>query len=121
MKIEVKYNIGDNIRYIERKQHDVYVECPCCRGKGWILGADEETYECPRCEGYAEVYDGTEEILEEKTGTIQTFHVSYDSEIECYHGKPWIYYTTPHSLYRIMQDDVIEKVYSEEEQMAYSE
>lgn len=121
MKIEVKYNIGDNIRYIQRTPHAVYVECPCCGGEGWIFGADKKIYDCPNCEGFGKICEKEIESEEEKTGTIKTFAVSYNSEMECYHGKPWIYYTTPQSLYRIMQDDIIEKIYSEEEQMAYSE
>lgn len=121
MIIDVKYNPGDNIRYIERKQHEVYGPCPCCDQTGKITGADGEKYECPNCEGSGEVYEGMIESEEEKTGTIKTFAVSYNNEMECYHRKPWIYYTTPQSSYHIMQDDIIEKIYSEEEQLAYSD
>lgn len=112
MIIDIKYNLGDNIRYIERKQHEVYGPCPCCDQVGEIIGADGEKYECPNCEGSGKVYEGMIESKKEKTGTIKAFAVSYNSEMECYHGKPWIYYITPHSSYHIMQDDIIEKIES---------
>ena len=113
MIIDIKYNIGDNIRYIERKRREVYGPCPCCDQTGEIIGADGEEYECPNCDGSGRVYKETIKTEEEKTGTIKTFVVSYNSEMECYHGKPWIYYTTPHSSYHIMQEDVIGKVISD--------
>lgn len=115
MIIDVKYNLGDNIRYIERKRHETYGPCPCCNQVGEIIGVDGKKYECPNCGGSGEVFEGMIESKEEKTGTIQSFIVSYHSDMECYHEKPWIYYTTPHSSYHIMQDDIIEKVYSKEE------
>lgn len=115
MIIDIKYKPGDNIKYIERQLHEVYGSCPCCNQTGEIIGADGKKYECPNCEGSGKVYEKTIESEEEKTGTIKAFTVNYDSRMECYHGKPWIYYTTPHSSYHIMQEDIIEKVYSEEE------
>ena len=40
MIIDVKYNLGDNIRYIERKRHVTYGPCPCCNQVGEIIGVD---------------------------------------------------------------------------------
>ncbi len=113
MIINVKYDIGDTIKYIERKKQYVYGSCPCCNRAGEITGVDGEKYECPNCKGSGKVYKEMIESKEEKTGTIKTINVSYSSEMECYHGKPWIYYTTPHSSYHIMQEDVIEKIISD--------
>lgn len=121
MIINVKYDIGDTIRYIEKKRNYVYGSCPCCNKTGEITGADGEKYECPNCKGSKKVCKGITESEEEKTGTIKTINVSYDSGMECYHGKSWIYYTTPHSSYHIMQEDIIEKIVSDQDKLAYSD
>ena len=83
MMIDVKYNIGDSIRYIEKTSHPVWGCCPCCEGEKYIIGADGEQYECPKCEG---------------NGTVDS-----------YHGKPNIYYTIPQSFYHIQQEDILGK------------
>ena len=122
MIIEVKYNVGDSIRYIERKNHEVWGPCPCCDGFKYITGADGEKYECPVCEGKGQVLEGELESEEEKTGTISSIHVIYDSN---YHGRagrePWVYYNIPQDRYNIDQKDIIERIFTEEEQLAYSD
>ncbi len=109
MIIEVKYDIGDNIEFIERCGHEVYGPCPCCGKKGYIVGEDGEEYDCPVCKGAKTICEGTIKTEEKKTGTIKSFRVKYDSDMECYE-KPWIYYNIPQSTYNIAQEDVIRKI-----------
>ena len=45
MIIDVKYNLGDNIKYIERKEYEDYGSCPCCNQTGEIIGVDGEKYD----------------------------------------------------------------------------
>lgn len=116
MIIEIKYNVGDSIRYIERRTHEVWGSCPCCDKSGYIIGADGEKYDCPNCEGKGQVFEGDLESEEEKTGTISSMHVVYDSNYFGRRGRePWIYYNIPQSNYNINQDDVIERIFTEEE------
>lgn len=115
MIIEVKYNIGDSIRYIERKDHITWKPCLCCDKNGYIVGADGEKYDCPVCEGRGRVEGEIKTEEEEKTGTIKTIHVHFDSEMASFHGKPDIYYTTPQSIHHIDQEDIIERIFTEEE------
>ena len=110
MTIDVKYNIGDRIQYIEKKFHEVWENCPCCNGKKYIIGADKEKYECPNCEGHGKVYERNEPVEEEKAGTIKTIHVYYDSDMDSYHGRPRIYYTISRSVHHIQQEDILGKI-----------
>lgn len=116
MIIEIKYNVGDSIRYIERKTHEVWGPCTCCDGSGYITGFDGEKYDCPNCEGKGQVFEGELESEEEKTGTVSSVHVVYDSNYYGHRGKkPWIYYNIPQNHYNINQEDVIERIFTEEE------
>lgn len=108
MIIDVKYNIGDNIRYIEKISYPVWKLCPCCNGKKYIIGADEEKYRCPKCEGNGQVHEEDTSIEKEKTGTIKTIHIHYNSD--SYYDKPSIYYTIPQSVYHIQQEDILRKI-----------
>lgn len=108
MIINVKYDIGDTVRYIEKIIDPVWEPCPCCNGKKYIIGADKEKYQCPNCEGEGKVEGEDAFVEKEKTGTIQTIHVYYNSG-SCY-DKPSIYYTIPQSVYQIQQEDILEKL-----------
>ena len=110
MTIDVKYNIGDSIRYIEKISHLVWDLCSCCKGEKYIIGADGEQYECPKCEGNGKIRKENLNVEDEKTGTIKSIHIHYDSDISSYHGKPDIYYTIPQSFYHIQQADVLGKI-----------
>lgn len=107
MTIDVKYNVGDNIRYIEKIFHPVWDRCSCCKGEKYIIGADEKQYECPKCKGNGKVCEGGLNVEDKKTGTIKSIHIRYDSNID---GKPNIYYTIPQSVYHIQQEDILEKI-----------
>ena len=110
MTIDVKYNIGDSIRYIEKISYPVWDLCSCCKGEKYIIGADGEQYECPKCAGNGKVHEGDLNIEDEKTGTIKSIHIHYDSDMDFYHGKPDIYYIVPQSAYHIQQEDVLRKI-----------
>ena len=111
MTIDVKYNVGDNIRYIKENFYPVWEPCPCCDGKKYIIGADERKYQCPNCEGHGKVMmEDDMRTEEEKTGTIDSVHVTYDSNMDSYHGKPNIFYTIPQSVYHIPQENVLGKI-----------
>ena len=110
MKIEIKYNIGDVIKYKHKILHEVFEPCTCCDGVGKIIGADGDVYLCPKCEGNKSVKVGELEEEIEKEGTINRILINYDSMMECYHGKPWIYYNVPQNTYNIMQEDIIGKI-----------
>ena len=109
MTIDVKYNIGDSIRYIEKISHPVWDLCSCCKGEKYIIGADGEQYECPKCEGNGKIRKENSNVEDEKTGTIKSIHIHYDSDMDSYHGKPNIYYTIPQSVYHIQQEDILGK------------
>lgn len=110
MTIDVKYNIGDNIRYIKKISHPIWELCSCCNGKKYIIGADGEQYECPNCDGDGKIHEGDLNIEDEKTGIIKSIHIHYDSDMESYHRKPNIYYTIPQSVHHINQEDILEKI-----------
>lgn len=110
MKIDTKYNIGDNIRYIEKISRPIWSCCPCCEGKKYIIGADGEQYECPKCDGNGKIPEESLNVENKKTGTIKSIHIHYDSDIGSYHGKPNIYYTIPQSIYHIRQEDILERI-----------
>lgn len=108
MIINVKYDIGDSIRYIEKIYDPVWELCPCCKGKKYIIGADKEKYQCPKCKGNGRVHEEGTSVEKEKTGTIEAIHVHYNSD--CYHDKLSIYYTIPQSVYHIQQEDILGKI-----------
>lgn len=112
--INIKYDVGDNIRYIERKRKPILIDCPCCGGSGKIIGKDGNLYDCGECEGQGKYHvDSWEEELCEKTGTICRVSVRYDTSMSSFYGKAEIYYNVPHSTKNISQDDVIERIESE--------
>ena len=117
--INIKYNVGDVIRYKVQREEFKHLPCPCCGGPGWIPGMDKMKYECPECEGHGWI-EGPARVVEEiKEGTIARVHAEYDSAVAG--GKVYIYYKIPQRHNYVYQEDVIERVVSFEEQMAYTE
>lgn len=110
MIINVKYDVGDNIRYIDRTSHCAYIICPCCEGKKYITGADNLRYICPNCDGTGKIEEGIIETEEIKTGTIKEVIVRYSSGMDCYQKEPWIRYRIPQSVNNIKQEDILEKI-----------
>ena len=116
MKIEPKYNIGDNIRYVQREEHKIYETCPCCAGTGIMIGRDGNEYDCGECEGNKRVFYGKYNVIENaREGTVSSVHVHYDSNL-CSKGGIGIvkiYYRTPHHNYNIDENDIFEKIITE--------
>lgn len=114
--IKIKYDVGDNIRFFDIEKEAIKIECPCCGGSGYVVGHDKQDYECGECEGYGTIQTGEyKEHKYEKTGTISSVHVSYDSNV-IHHGKfgePIVYYKTQHNNKNIYQEDIIEKIIGE--------
>ena len=77
MLIEVKYAIGDKVRYRHATTIVEKEDCTFCNGSGEIVSMFDGTIEeCPRCDGrgYLEnEYDGTREYI----GTIRDIQVYY--------------------------------------------
>lgn len=122
MNINVKYDIGDVIKYMMKIRHEVFDKCPCCYGDGYVIGQDGRQYECSECEGTGSVSTGKYLVeAQEKEGTISSIHVHFDSNYSSFDGKPKIYYNVPQTIYKIMQEDVIEKIVSQEEKLAYTD
>lgn len=120
----IKYDIGDNIRFIYKNKKDIMVTCPCCNGVGIVIGYDGSEYDCPECEGNKEVFSGKVSIeAEEREGTISSIHLHYDSNLYSSNGKGFVnlYYQIPQSNYHIKQGDIIEKIVSEEEKLGYTD
>jgi hypothetical protein len=76
MNIDVKYNIGDNVKYYIINTLDMYETCSFCNGRTEIQGADHTILPCPKCNGR-----GATRIIrtEEKTGIITDINVYFDS------------------------------------------
>lgn len=117
MTINIKYNIGDNIRYIYKEWTPKYIKCSCCNGKGRIIGFDLKQYDCPNCGSRGEIKDGCSLKKEIKEGTISCIFAQYDSRL---FDRTTIWYGTPHDP-KIFENDIIEKVVSEQEKFAYTE
>lgn len=119
MIVDVKYNVGDCIKFYKGDWIPRYKKCPCCNGAGWVKGYDGGQYDCGNCEGEGQVRDGYDVEKELKESIISSVHFQYDSDaVEKKKLKIW--YRTPRES-RILQEDVIEKVVSEQEMMGYSE
>lgn len=117
MIINVKYDVGDTIKYVHTDHRRTFGKCECCGGGGNIIGMDYKAYTCPRCHGTGMAHIGWMDESEEKEGTIWQVIVEYDS-----HGydKPVIKYSTPHEPC-ILEEEIIERVVSEQEKLAYTD
>ena len=114
MIIDVKYDIGDVVKYIERRKDKVFGPCSCCDGDGYITGSDEVKYVCPKCRGEKQDFLGEKVSEEEKVGTLSSIHVRYDSNFDedslvskFGRNKLLIYYHVLRSDYCIKQEDIV--------------
>ena len=96
MIIDVKYNVGDKVKwksFVETKDH---VTCPFCGGKNVINGEDGSQMICPRCYGNGNIV--VEKEIDREGSIIQIL-VSYNSnEKQKYIGGPEILYNINGSL-----------------------
>lgn len=117
--INIKYAVGDSVRYLNKIYHQIMEVCPCCSGDGKITGKDGEEYYCPKCEAVGQIATGKySQEINEKTGTISSVHVHYDSNGL---GAVNITYRIPQADKDIKEEDIIERIISEEEMMGYTE
>lgn len=117
--IKFKYDIGETIKYKMKVYHPIFEVCKFCGGTGQIQGMDETYEECPVCEGQKSNH--VRDVLEEKIveGPISAIHIHYDSNAYPTSDKP--YYSVLRDPHDVKEEDIIERVYSEEEQLAYSD
>lgn len=76
MIIDVKYNVGDKVKwksYVETKDH---ITCPFCSGKNVIIGNDGSQMICPRCYGNGNI--AVEKEID-KEGNIVQILIAYNS------------------------------------------
>lgn len=104
MIIDVKYDIGDKVKYVYREQHRILEKCGCCGGNKAIIGLDYKEYRCPKCDGTGCIYIGHMEHEEVREGVVWGVEVEYRSVRD---KRPIINYNMPH---KISQDDVIEVI-----------
>ena len=69
MIINIKYNINENIKYIDKNPRMFFKACHCCNGLGYIIGADNIKYNCPFCKGEKETFYKIEMEEIKKVGT----------------------------------------------------
>lgn len=77
MLIEVKWAIGDKVKFIMVTEENIVKECPCCGGSGKVLGVHNGWYECGECEG-------TGEIITEEKRAVETEHIGIIADIKIY-------------------------------------
>jgi hypothetical protein len=51
MKIETKFDLGQEVWLVKEFPKHTTIPCSGCEGRGDILLADETTYRCPKCYG----------------------------------------------------------------------
>lgn len=56
MRIDTKFNIGDNVYVLEEVRENKCVKCAFCNGKGEVKGVNGDIAYCPVCSGDGEVY-----------------------------------------------------------------
>lgn len=117
MIIDVKYQVGDNVKYIHKEYVTEYIKCPCCDGKGFIMGHDNMKYNCPSCGISGQIKDGHKIREEVREGTISYVFAQYDTRLK---DSIIIWYGTPHDP-KIFQSDIIERMVSEQEKLAYTD
>ncbi len=100
MNIEVKYNIGDKIKFKTAQQLDEYETCSFCNGNKQIQGADNTVLPCPKCNGRGIT---RKVLVTDKIETIYNIMVSYNSMDM---GQAQISYQIANGAF-IQQDDII--------------
>lgn len=73
MKIKLKYNVGDTLRFEKRDIQVSTEKCPACGGSKKTVLLDGEAYICPKCHGVGSITK-SEEIWEEVEAPIVNIH-----------------------------------------------
>lgn len=64
MEIKTKFSNGDKVYTLTRTAKQLTSTCPCCAGKGIILGEDCNDYFCPMCHRKGYLYAGNKTVWE---------------------------------------------------------
>lgn len=59
MEIKTMFSKGDKVYTLTKTTEQLTKPCPCCGGKGYILGENYEQYFCPKCNCNGYIYAGT--------------------------------------------------------------
>jgi len=54
MKLESKYDLGDKVFWIQKRQTTVHYTCKFCEGEKKVTGANNQKRNCPDCYGYGQ-------------------------------------------------------------------
>lgn len=101
MTIEVRYEIGEKIKYMTTiTNYSEMVACTFCDGSGRISGYDNTVTECPKCLGTGQVRKMN---IIQGDSKIKNVRVNYNALTD---KKPSIVYECENGLF-INQEDVI--------------
>lgn len=117
-QINIDYDIADVVRYKKRTKVRQYEKCSFCGGEGRIKGKDGTWMDCPACEGDGEVEGDLIVNIEIKEDTIRDIELQWRC-IDNF-GRPEPRYILLRDGY-VWQSDVIEKIVSDQDKLAYSD
>ena len=103
--INLKYDIGDVVKYKTTEDEYKYAACEFCGGTGRVWGANNASAACPLCGGYTKILKDIikKEVIRE--GTIERWRMSSLDEEPYY-----ILLRNPTKL--IKESAIVEKVNS---------
>ena len=102
--INLKYDIGDVVKYKTTEDEYKYAVCEFCGGTGRVWGVNNTSANCPRCGGNTEILKDIVKKEVIKEGTIERWCVnSYNKE------EPH-YIMLRNKAKLIKESDIIEKV-----------
>ena len=95
MTIEVKYSIGDRVKFRHSVSDIDLIPCTFCNCTGKVTGADGTTDDCPRCDGRSAIQEEYDAIKEFE-GIIKRIELHMDGKKEPYvlyqmEGWKWSY------------------------------
>lgn len=103
MNIDIKYNIGDKVKWRKSQELNQYETCSFCNGAKEVQGADNTVLPCPKCHGR-----GTTKVLGyiDGIGKIIGMSINYNSE---YMTKLIVAYRLTDGI-DVEQDEIVEKI-----------
>lgn len=107
--INLKYDIGDVVKYKTIEDEYEYAACEFCGGTGRIWGVTHTSAACPMCGGYTKTLKDIVKKEVIKEGTIERWRMSSLDEEPYY-----ILLRNPAKL--IKESDIVEKVNSDGEE-----
>lgn len=80
MVVEIKYGIGDRVKFKFAQKEIEYAPCPCCGGRGTIDGVDGNEYECSECDGSGKVEIKSIKVMHDYYNTIDDIKVVWSRD-----------------------------------------